>query len=120
MSQLADALRELNVFNEHNLVSRFGGPRDVYVIYTPYEPRIGGAYAQVISPHFKTEPTGGYWAHYGHKTFIGNKAESMPKAIEWATEHYGIAEWAPSPFRGAKVPKHVLDAAKRAVKEPKS
>ena len=53
----------------------------------------------------------------GSKAFVGYRAESMPLALAWASERYGVTEWAPSPFGGAQVPKEIRDAAERAVKE---
>jgi hypothetical protein len=54
--------------------------------------------SQVYSPFFKTDPNSA-WYDYGHKTFIGNRAESFPKAKEWASEQYGITDWLPNAMR---------------------
>ena len=119
MSKLADALRAMRVFNDHALLMRFAADRRmaVCVSYIPHEAQmVNAARSQVSSPFFKTDPRA-HWSDHGCKTFVGNRAESMPLALAWAQEKYGVSEWAPSPFGGAKVPKEIRDAAKRAVLE---
>ncbi len=41
---------------------------------------------------FKTDPKGPHYNH-GNKTFVGNRTESLPQAMAWAGERYGIKEW---------------------------
>ena len=121
MSRLADALRAMGVFNDYNLLTLFATDksRAVAVSYTPWETtRVLPAASAVSSPFFQTDP-GSSWFDRGRKTFVGNRAESMPLALAWAQEKYCITEWAPSPFGGSKVPKYIRDAAERAVKEAK-
>lgn len=118
MSKLADALREqFKIFNTHGLLSKFGDKdRDIAVSYTAPDQRSVMANGSAVwSPSFKTDPQSAWYDH-GKRTFVGNRAESMPRALKWATETYGITDWAPCPFGGAKVPKYVLDRAKAAVK----
>jgi hypothetical protein len=119
MSKLEDQLRAIRVFNTHELLLRFGVPgRDVGLTYYPPETRsVRPNMTKVYSPTFKTNPKA-HWSDYFCKVFIGNRAESMPEAQAWASEQYGITEWAPDPTsRGGKVPKYVVDAAKAAVKK---
>lgn len=118
MSRLADSLRAMSVYNDHNLLSRFSiaQRRAVCVSYSPSESQsVSCAQSQVWSPFFKTHPDA-HWSDRGYKSFVGHRNKSMPLALAWASERYGITEWAPSPFGGAKVPKEIRDAAERAVK----
>jgi hypothetical protein len=115
MSKLADNLRALKIHNNHGLLTVFGDERDVWIDYVPPEVRqVRAARSMVHSVHHRTDPNGHY-SDYGAKSFSGNRAASMPCAIAWATEAYGITEWAPSPF-GGKIPARVLAKAKAAVK----
>ena len=119
MSKLADALRAMRVFNDHALLMRFAADKQkaVCVLYDPsWTQTARPALCRVWSPFFETDPRA-HWSDHGCKTFVGNRAESMPLALAWAQEKYGVSEWAPSPFGGAKVPKEIRDAAKRAVLE---
>lgn len=118
MSKLADKLRAMRVFNDHDLLSRFAANRKraIAVDYIPPEGRLVRAHSsRVWSPFFQTDPNSAWYDH-GHKTFVGRRSESLPKALAWATEQYGIAEWATSPF-GAKIPKDAMDAASRAARD---
>lgn len=122
MSKLADQLNAHRIHNDHNLLSRFGvvGKTDVGVSYHRRpEGRMGVAQCNktvVFSPSHKTDPSA-HWTDYGCKSFIGNRVESFPKALAWASETYGIIEWDKSPFSsGGKLPKEVLDAAKAFLK----
>lgn len=116
MSKLSDALNKLRVFNNWDLMRRFGERgKDVSCDYSTgwsrgCEPR----HTSVSSPTFYTDP-GAHWQNHGAKWFCGNRSESLPLAMVWASEQYGIDEWVTSPF-GGKVPKPVLVAAKAAVK----
>ena len=119
MSKLADALRAMRVFNDHDLLTRFAADRRmaVCVSYIPHEAQmVNAARSQVSSPFFDTDRNA-HWSDNGCKTFAGNRAESMPLALAWAQKKYGITEWAPSPFGRAKVPKEIRDAAERAATE---
>jgi len=114
-SKLARQLQELKICNNYGLLTRFGKKQDVvceYVLRVPHACTCNRT--QVWSPRFKTD-TKAPWYDYGMKTFLGNRAESMPEALAWASQEYSITEWAPSPF-GGKIPKTVLDRAKAAVK----
>ncbi|MDI3258383.1 MAG: hypothetical protein QJR02_01480 [Sinobacteraceae bacterium] len=114
MSKLADTLHAMGIHNDHGLLMRFGGERDVVVDYSAGEPRasiVRGS--SVWSPHFKTESNSA-WYQRGNKAFIGKRADSFPQALKWAEEQYGITDWLPSPFGGSKVPARVVKAAKIA------
>lgn len=115
MSKFADKLRALNIYNNHDILKRFGKHgHDVYVDYDKAESRGRCSHSTVYSPSHKTDPQSA-WYDYGNKSFVGNRKESLPKAMEWASDKYGIAEWAVSPF-GGRIPQYVYDAAKEAVR----
>lgn len=117
MSKRQDALRKMDVFNMHYVLSRFGerGVDDVGIDYRPRESRgvVSGSYA--LSPNHATAPNAAWYDH-GKKTFYGNRSESMPKAMAWASERYGIAGWKPGPF-GGKIPATVHARMMQAIKE---
>ena len=109
------ALRATGVINTHDLLKRFGDKgRDVAVSYYVRDARgVMPSSSKVWSPTFKTDPQA-HWTDYGSKAFSGNRAESFPLAKAWASERYGIKEWAP--FGGDHVPAEVLARAREAVK----
>ena len=119
MSKLADTLREMRVFNTHELLVRFR-LRDVPSITCYYEPAESWQpqKSAVYSPFGKTDPNAA-WYDYGCKSFVGKRSESMPQALAWAEAQYGVREWAPSPLGGGYIPKAILNAAKKAAKEHK-
>lgn len=115
MGKLEEALRERKIFNVHDLLVHFGGPGDVSVRYIPAQPRtVMPSKSEVYSPHFKTNPDASWYDH-GRMTFIAKKSVSLPAALRWAEQTYGVKEWAN--FDGSKVPKHVIDKAKVFLKE---
>jgi hypothetical protein len=102
MSKLSDALNALRVFNNHDLLMRFGEARDVAVEYHPRDAGAGGPGVSVFSPRFETHP-GGFWYDRGREqfsTFGRTRHEAIRKAKTWASKQYGIEHWAPSPFGG--------------------
>ena len=117
MSKFADALRAIRVYNDHELLVRFGQPRDVMLSYRPPESRAcRPAQTHVYSPRFETDPKSA-WYDYGQKSFGGNAKDSMPKARAWAAKQYGDQDWVASPFgRYTQVPRRVVEAARKAVK----
>lgn len=118
MSKLQDQLREMRVFNTHGLLKHFAlKGRDVAVVYHTAVPRQCSCnHSVVYSPSHKTSPDAP-WYNNGCKSFVGQKSESVPLAIAWATEKYGITEWVTCPTdRSAKIPAEVLEAAKKAAK----
>lgn len=120
MSKLAEALRSQKIYNNWDLLKKFGGEMDVVIEYhRPAEGRAGGSGfcgTRIWSPHknpkLKAAPVFGN----GYQIeFRGNRAESFPTAVAWAqTEFREI--YAASPF-GGRVPKHILSAANRKAQE---
>ena len=120
MSKLAEALRAHKIINVWDLLKRFGDQgRDVGVYYHARPSgRMGMAqccHSQVFSPTFLTAPKAP-WYDEGLKTFVGDRAESFPAAIKWASETYNIQEWVPF-GPGSRVPKYVMDRAKEMLDE---
>ena len=112
-------LRDYGVINTHDLLLRFAKKgKDVACCYYPPDTRgVMAAKTQVYSPRYKTDPAGS-WYNYGQKTFVGNKAESMPQAIAWASKRYGIREWVPDPTsRSTMIPLEVRMLALATVRE---
>lgn len=122
MSKQSEALRAIGVFNTWNLLQRFAAPnRDIAVTYDKRpEGRMGMAQcdkSRVFSPSHQTNPKSA-WYDYGQKSFTGNRADSFPEAIAWATETYGITEWDTCPMnRNTKIPKEAKKAALAALKD---
>ena len=111
-----DYLNNLGIYNDHRLLQLYGRKgQDVFVYYHPSDKMRSGR-TLVSSPSHKTDPRA-YWLDNGAKSFFGNRAESMPKALAWASETYQIDEWVPSPFGGgAKVPAYVMKVVKDKMK----
>jgi len=116
MSKLADALRERNIFNTHNLLVSFGKPgKDIGITFYPAESRsCGPANCRVWSPSFRTKENAP-WYDYGAQSFTGIKKYSHPKAIAWTEENYSV-KMVCGPF-GDYIPIEVLEAAKKFAKE---
>lgn len=101
----ATKLRELfstvGVFNPHNFAAVEGAP--VYVSYRKEES--GRAYQsaawQVIRVGLKTDPDA-HWRDQGNATFgvyrRDQKATQEVAAKAWASERYGVTEWAKTPY----------------------
>jgi len=75
----------------------------VYITHLPksigYPPR-----AQVVGVYFATDPDS-HWTNHNKKTFYGNSKMSRANAaIDWASQQYGITEWARNAL-GDHVPK---------------
>lgn len=109
ISELKEILRDSGVCNTHGILKRFGVEgRDIAVLYFAAESRrCRPNVSCVYSPSHKTDP-GASWYDYGQKTFTGRRAESMPRALAWVAEVYGVTEWGTSPFGQDKIPKEVL------------
>jgi len=119
MSKTSEILREMKIYNSHELLVRFGEKRktDICISYHPGFGIFGPAW-QVYSPSHATDPKA-HWHYLGQKSFSGR--DSLPDALKWAGEKYGIAEWAPDPTDpSTKIPKSVREKALAAVKEYKS
>lgn len=125
MSAATDKANAIGVRSDHDLARRFGRPagpdsQTPVIYYDPAEP--GRAYRpakwSVHRPGFKTDP-GGHWMNYGNKTFdVYSRSDKEPQraaAFEWASERYGVSEWARSPFGGWH-PAEVVARFKAAVK----
>jgi hypothetical protein len=71
----------------------------------------------VFSVWFETDPK----AHYsdnGCKSFAGNRAESFPEALAWASKRFGVKAWVNCPSDvNAKIPKRVYDKMVQALAE---
>lgn len=104
MSKLVEAYREIGVYNPHS----FAGHGNVFIHYSPNEVgRISRpAVWRVYRVGFKTDP-GAFWMDNGSKAFQlyrydGTHAERKIACLEeaktWASERYGITEWARTPF----------------------
>ncbi len=118
--RFADALRGIGVINTHDMLVRFGQRRkdDVACLY-----HVGhrGLAPETVaySPSHHTDPQETGWRGLGRKHFHGSRRESMPKAIAWATERYGIADWRRCPMEPSNmVPATVLERAREAVRAP--
>lgn len=119
MTKLADKLREHGVYNTWDVLKRFAEPgKDVACRFTRCQPReVLPDRTAVFSPSHSTEPDAPWYQH-GQEWFSGRMSESMPEAIAWASEKYGVDGWSTSPFsRSERIPTAVLDAARKFVKE---
>lgn len=119
MSKITDSLRAIGHYNTYGLLATFSDKgQDVGCSYSPPEPRAcRGHTARVFSPSHQTDP-GSAWYEHGMKTFVGRISESLPAAMAWASEKYGVREWVPCPFnRSARIPAIVRKRALAALKE---
>ena len=118
MSKLANKLRALNVYNNWNMLQRFGTTGDAAIEYKP-PTVLRGMYTSVWSPykHPQLNPPeaqrGLTNTHY--QEFSGKRAASFPVALKWAEKMLGH-EYVISPF-GGRLPKHVVDKARATVRE---
>jgi len=110
---LAEKLRAHKIYNTHDLIVKFAAKgQDVCCMYVTRDARAcRPPCTRVYSPSHKTDPKA-HWACNGQKTFVGNRIDSLAKAIAWTSEAYQILDWSPCPFdRSARIPKAVRDAA---------
>ena len=114
MSKLADALRSIQVFNNYELLSRFGEPGCVAIEYRATVPRSCEARRTRVWSPFRTDglTDGRQSSSVYEKDFIGGKDRTYWMARNWAMERYGH-DYVPSPF-GGLIPKHVHHKAKQA------
>jgi len=78
----------------------------VAISYTPPTSHsTHGRTTHIYSPFFATNPLAA-WYDNDKKAFVGNKKESMPLAIAWATQEYKIIDWKRNRF-GDMVPAQV-------------
>lgn len=102
MNRVREALRAAGIFNTWGVLSEFGiaGVDDVALMYYPSD-RTTVCGVRATSPSHETAPG----SRHGRKLFVGNRDRSMPEAVAWAAERYGIKEWAPCPMDPAtKIP----------------
>jgi hypothetical protein len=115
MSQYQERLRAAGIINTWDILTKFAAEGlDVACDFSGKGPARSYecAKTRVWRPKHKTDPNAA-WYDYGRKTFVGTREESMPLALKWASEKYGITQWVPCPTdRNAKIPKEVLDALK--------
>jgi hypothetical protein len=121
MSKLADALRDIRIRNNWDMLMMFGEGNDVAVkYYRPPEGRSGWGRFQHTAVWAPTKkhpvvPLDDKWPHsYAVKRFLGPRASSVPEALKWVAVNIG-GEFVPSPF-GGYLPKPVVDRAKAAAK----
>lgn len=112
MKLTKELLRANRAFNDWELC-KFSEGR-VYISFVPADSRgVTSSKWQVVGAHEKTDPTGP-WYNYGNKSFLGKmRSDAFDKAKQWASEKYGIKEFARSPFRGW----HDAEALARALKK---
>lgn len=140
MSKITDELRRLGIFNDHGFCYESGPVNEIYSIVRPEPPMIEGLPAvipfvsyvpaetgrgyrspcwRVTRGHFVTDKSA-HWSDNGKKTFTVHrreeKAEQLAAALAWASECYGIVEWAKTPF-GAYAPKPFVKARLKQLRE---
>ena len=95
MSKFTEQMRKVGVHNSN----AFAGKGNVYISYNSGNSRAcQPSRWQVHRPGFKTDSTA-HWMDYGSKSFLGRKQSgAFDEAKEWASERYGIKEWARTPF----------------------
>lgn len=98
----ADALRACKIYNNHDLLVRFGDETTHCIEYST------GAFT------FAGQRTTAYGPGGRGATFIGKRAISWPQALMWAQEKTGHT-FVASPFGGA-IPEHVLQRAETEAK----
>ena len=118
---IKDKLATMNIINTWDILMRFGQKgKDVAVTYTRRADGRGGwgdvNKSQVFSPSHETDHKS-HFSDYGSKSFVGDKAKSMPLALAWAGKTYGVTEWVTCPTcRNTKIPRYVLNALMDMVK----
>jgi len=97
MSKLTDKLREKGVYNIHDFYG-YGQP---FIVYYPSTSGRAGQSARwkVFKIGTSLSET---WYDYGAKTFLkwGDKKKAFAEAQAYATEKFGIKEFARDPFGG--------------------
>lgn len=123
MSKLSDALNDIGVHNNWDMLRRFGNVTAVAVEYSkPPQGRLGWGRAQhtsVWAPSKKhpVVPLDDKWPHsHAVKRFTGPRRDSLPEAMKWVAVNIG-GEFVPSPF-GGYLPKAVVEKAKAEAVKP--
>lgn len=124
MSKLADQLRGLKVFNNHELLRRFGRGLDVVIEYhRPAPGRLGWCDTHKstvwsVSRNPRLESPKRALSVAGEKEFHGVRRESLPAALAWARNEFGH-DYVASPF-GGYIPQHTRHHAEMAVKKART
>ena len=124
MSKLAQQFRSIGIYNNHNLLTKFGTLSDVVVEYhAPPPGRLGWCDSKkslVWSPLFPVDPTAKDKFKNGvsAKYFYQKRSISFPLALEFAEKTYG-QKMTNSPF-GGKVPENLMKRAMDFLKENKT
>jgi len=115
---LRQRLNDVGIINTHMLLSKFSrkGVDDIGVIFA------GGNLRQLPGTHvwspFQTLKPDGPWYDYGQHVFIGSRAETFARTLEWASCEYAIPAWGTPPVRlaqGERVPVTVIERARQAM-----
>lgn len=102
MSKPTEQLRSLGVFNSYEFAGQTG---QVWIEYYPAESGRAARYGRYVVHRrgYKTDPKA-HWLDHGDKTFPscskGERPERFKAAMAWASNRYGIKEWARTPFGG--------------------
>lgn len=112
---LREALREVGIFNPHNLCAKGGGT--VYVDYRAQQTGLAyrGAAWQVIAVRGpKTDPSS-WWGDYGNKTFdVQGREDKEPQrvaALAFASDFLSVnGEWVKDCFGAYQRPEVVANA----------
>ena len=119
MTKLGEKLRAIRIFNNWDILVRFGDINDVSIEYhRPAEGRMGWCetrHTRVWSPHQNPRLKIVGLKSGTSKDFQGSRSESLPAALAWASNEFGHT-YVPSPH-GGYIPKHVLTKIKAALKE---
>ena len=124
MSKLVEQFRTIRVFNNFDLLKKFGIGNDVAVEYYAKPPgRMGMCETnktKVWSPFFpvdKEVQVDIFKNPHRGKIFYGKRAKSFPEALEFVEKTYGF-KMVNSPF-GGQVPENLMKHALKFLKENK-
>jgi hypothetical protein len=107
------AFRDGQVFSTHAVLASFGirGQTDVACLHACSDDPGREPATYVNSPSHRTDPRARD-EDRGCKRFSGERAQSMVRALGWASRRYGVDEWAPCPMdANAMIPRTVREAA---------
>ena len=106
--------RIINTYDQLKVAVSEGAVNKQQAVAVSYNPiqKIGFtrcAEWEIFSPYFKTDPEA-HWTDYGKKKFTvthrGEKKTVLAEAMQWASEKYGVQEWAKN-RAGDYVPKEI-------------
>lgn len=98
MSKFTDSLRGIDIYNPWSFAEH-GQPFISYHAQTNRRSCLLSKWV-VSRRGFKTDPSGPWYDH-GDKSFVAcraDKEDRLNEAKAWASERYGIKEWAKTPF----------------------